>query len=127
MRVLWTLAVLLMLAAPAWAAPHWEVDLTWQAPAPATPPKPAPTGYHVQARPPAGTWTTLTATPLPATALAYTAVGPYQDGQAVCFRVMAQPQNPDGSNAGVEVCSTAPVQYPGQVTAPSVLWRWVPQ
>lgn len=119
-----TLAALLLLASPAWA--HWEVPLKWQAPAVSVPPKPAPTGYHVQRRLGlTGAWQTITTTVLPPTTFAYRDVGPYADTEVVCHRVVAQPQNPDGSNTGVEVCSNAPPQYPNQVGPPTVTWEWV--
>lgn len=117
------LALIFAFVAPAVAAPHWEIDITFAPPSPAT-----QTGYHVQRKlGTTGTYTTLTATPLPAAATSYTDVGPFQDGQVVCIRVMAQPQNPNGSNVGAESCSPAPTQFPGQVGAPNVQWRWVPQ
>lgn len=110
------------LASSAWGAPHWEADITFAPTAPLT-----QSGFHVQRKlGTTGTYTTLTATPLPATATTYTDVGPYADNQVVCHRVLAQPQNPNGSNVGVEVCSTTPTQFPGQVGPPNVLWRWVP-
>lgn len=118
----WTLALVLTAIDLARAAPHQEADLAFTQTAPAT-----QTGYHVQRKMGlTGTYTTITVTPLPATATGYHDVGPYQDGQVVCWRVLVQPQNPDGSNIGAETCSGALIQYPGKAGAPAVNWQLVP-
>jgi hypothetical protein len=116
------MALLLLAANPVEAAPHWEADITWTPVAPLT-----QTGFHVQRKLGlTGTYATLTATPLAATATKYRDIGPYQDGQVVCWRVMVQPQNPDGSNVGAEACVGAPIQYPGKPGAPSVNYQFIP-
>lgn len=114
--------VMLATALPALAAPHWEADVTWTAPATG-----GQTGYHVQRKIGlTGAYGTLTATPLPATAVTYRDVGPYQDGQVICWRVMVQPQNPNGTNVGPETCLGTPIQFPGPVGSPAINYRFIP-
>jgi hypothetical protein len=122
MRYMVSVLLLVLAANPVEAAPHWQADITWTAVAPLT-----QTGFHVQRKLGlTGTYTTLTTTPLPATATSYRDVGPYQDGQVVCWRVLVQPQDPGGSNLGADTCVGAPIQYPGKPGAPAVNYQFIP-
>jgi hypothetical protein len=117
MKTLMLTVLLLGFAATAQAAPHWEADLVWLQPAP------LPTSITVERKMGAtGTYATL-ATPV-ATALSFTDVGPYTDGQVVCWRVVAK--STAGVTVGDETCAGAPVQMPGKPGAPTINWRFVP-
>lgn len=118
MKILGILVVFVLLVpALAQAAPHWEADLAWVLNAPLT-----QTAVRVERKLGAtGTYATLAT--LPASALAVTDVGPYTDGQVVCWRVVAVATQ---SATGPETCSGAPVQFPGVPGAPSINWRFLP-
>lgn len=107
------------------AAPHWEADLC----TPATGcPQTAPanqTSVRIERKlGVTGTYGTL-AIQLASPWFTFTDVGPYTDGQVVCWRYVAI--NASGATTGPETCSGAPVQFPGVPGAPTIQWRFVPQ
>jgi len=51
-------------------------------------------------------------------------VGPYTDGQVVCWRVVAI--NASGSTTGAETRGGAPVQFPGKPGSPAIQWQFIP-
>lgn len=118
-----TLALLLLLTAAAVsrveAAPHWEADISWTQPAPAT-----QTGYRLERKSPAtGTYTSVTSAPIAPGVATFHDVGPYVDGQVVCWRVTAL--SVAGEVAFDEVCNSAPVQLPGKGTM-TIQWQFIP-
>lgn len=120
MRRVLRLMVAAVLLGPslAFAAPHWEADLTWTLTPPLT-----QTAIRVEKKLGAtGTYSALAT--LAATATTVTDIGPYSDGQVVCWRVVAVAAQPA---IGPETCSGAPVQFPGVPGAPAINWRFIPQ
>ena len=115
------LAFLLVAAVtPAAAAPHWEADVSWTQPDPAT-----QTGYRLERKLGAtGSYQSIGgAAPIGPTVRTFRDVGPYQDGQIVCWRVTALAVA--GEVQFDEVCKGAPVQLPGKGTM-SVDWKFLP-
>lgn len=118
-RFLVALVLLLSSTAVAQAAPHWEADLV----AVQAPPVSQTSVKIMRKLGVTGTYTllaTLTAAPWGT----FTDVGPYTDGQVVCWRFDAV--NATGTVPGTEGCSGAPVQLPGTFGIPTINWRFVP-
>jgi hypothetical protein len=112
-------ASVLLVPLVACAAPHWEFDLNWPQGAPAN-----ADGYRIERKLGAtGAWGLLGGD-LPAAPMAATDLGPYQDGQIVCWRIVAF--NASGVTTGPEGCFPAPTQFPGQPGPPTGTWRWSP-
>lgn len=112
------LVALVLCSVPAWAAPHWEADLTW------ADNSGNEDGFRVERKlGTTGIYSTLTSTAPNVTV--FTDVGPYTDGQVVCWRIVAF--NAGGTGTSPETCSGAPVQIPSGPGAPAINFRFVPQ